>query len=61
MFAAGFLLRTPLGGGAYSALPDPLAGFHGTSQGWEGRNERGGREGKERGEKGRERSPFFRM
>ena len=41
--------------GAYSALPDPLAGFKGpTSEGKEERGREGGREGK--GRKGKERA-----
>ena len=52
--------------GAYSAPPDPLAGFEGpTSKGGDGRekrrDERGGREGRgeERGGRRRERMPFW--
>jgi len=47
-------------GGAYSARPDPLAGFEGpTSKGGEGKGEgRSRREGREE-ELGRERRPFW--
>jgi len=42
-------LRPDLAGGAYSAPPDPLAGFKGpTSKEREGREGKGDREGKER-------------
>jgi len=55
------LTYLPPAGGAYSAPPDPLAGFEGpTSKGGGGKrrwDERGGREGRE--EKGGERRPFW--
>ena len=52
-------LRPDLAGGAYSAPPDPLAGFKGpTSKGREGRGRKGGHGGERRNQekgKGRER------
>jgi len=46
-------LRPDPAGGAYSALPDPLAGLRGSLRGRGGEGEEEGREGERRGRKGK--------